>query len=153
MAQDNSTVTKWRWRTGRLHGWGEHPEYSCWNNMKHRCLKPHARDYRNYGGRGITICQRWLDSFIWFLVDMGPKPGPGYSIDRIDNDGNYEPGNCKWSTNREQQRNTRANRLITINGETRCVAEWAELSGVSTAILLRRLRRNCPLDRLLMPQV
>lgn len=136
----------------KLHGGDkEHPEYSSWRNMRRRCLNPDARDYRHYGGRGIKICQRWLDSFVWFLVDMGPRPGPGYSIERIHNDGNYDPGNCCWATPHEQMRNMRFNRLITINGETLCVAEWAERSGLGTRTIFRRIQYSWPAEDLLSP--
>ena len=85
-------------------GWRT-PEYSSWIAMKDRCLNPRMHAYHRYGGRGITISPRWLESFATFLEDMGPKPGPRYGVDRIDNDGNYEPGNCRWATQSEQTRN------------------------------------------------
>lgn len=78
-----------------------------WHNMKYRRLHKETASYVNYGGRGIKICQRWLDSFENFCVDMGPKPSKEYSLDRINNDENYEPSNCKWSTQKEQMLNTR----------------------------------------------
>ena len=81
--------------------------YKCWVNMKNRCLNPNVKGYEYYGGRGITVCDRWKNSFENFLVDMGEPPSPELSIDRIDNDGNYEPGNCKWSTKYEQVHNRR----------------------------------------------
>jgi len=85
-------------------------EYHVWEGIKQRCLNPNRRGYEYWGGRGITICERWLD-FENFYADMGPRPGAGYSIDRYpDNDGNYEPGNCRWATASEQQRNTRRRR-------------------------------------------
>lgn len=82
--------------------------YGSYQAMKHRCLNPKNKHYINYGGRGITICQRWLDSFRNFMEDMGPKPTPKHTIDRIDSDGNYEPGNCRWATPKEQSKNKRA---------------------------------------------
>ncbi len=82
-------------------------EYRAWAKMKDRCLNPDSRSFADYGGRGITVCDRWIDGFENFLDDMGPKPGPRLSIDRIDNDGNYEPGNCRWATQSQQNANRR----------------------------------------------
>ncbi|MGH9252235.1 MAG: hypothetical protein ACRD0W_22370 [Acidimicrobiales bacterium] len=82
------------------------PEYLAWSNMRGRCLRPTHKSYRYYGGRGITIDRRW-DTFEGFLADMGRRPGPEYSLDRIDNDGNYDPGNCRWATRSQQNSNRR----------------------------------------------
>jgi len=87
------------------HGGTHTPEYTTWQNMRARCSKPNARRWARYGARGIKVCERWQNSFPNFLADMGKKPGPNYSIDRIDNDGNYEPSNCRWATNSEQVKN------------------------------------------------
>lgn len=89
------------------------PEYGCWGAMKQRCLNPVCSHYQDYGGRGITVCQRWLD-FDNFLVDMGPRPSLQHSLDRIDVNGNYEPGNCRWATKSEQCKNRRK-RLVLQN--------------------------------------
>lgn len=110
--------------------------------MRARCRNPKHIDFQNYGGRGIKVCDRWLHSFENFLADMGERP-PGMSIDRHPNkDGDYEPGNCRWATPTEQARNTRRNRMITIEGKTACISEWSEESGVSTALIWHRLNKG-----------
>jgi len=127
--------------TQRTHGHtarGESsPTYQAWAAMRHRCLRPSNPRFADYGGRGITVCERW-SSFAAFLSDMGERPN-GMQIDRIDNDGNYEPSNCRWATAKEQTRNRRNNRLLTIDGATKCLAQWSELSGVGYAVIRARL--------------
>src|SRR6185436_9500491 len=99
-------------------------EYYSWNAMKSRCLNPNSPSWPRYGGRGITVCERWL-VFQNFYDDMGPMPSSVHSIDRIDNNGNYEPDNCRWATPKEQARNTRSNRIIEFRGERGCVSMFA----------------------------
>ncbi len=121
----------------RTHGLIQTREYGAWEGLRNRCNNPTNHAYRRYGGRGIKVCERW-DSFENFLADMGPSPD-GMSIDRIDNNGPYSPENCKWSTSKEQNRNRRDNRLITYKGQTKCLAEWAESTGISADTLGVRL--------------
>ena len=115
------------------------PEYMSWRAMLARCLNPKATGYENYGGRGITICAAWKDSFAQFLADMGPRPTLDHSLDKIDNDGNYEPGNCRWATTLEQNQKKRSLVMLTVDGETACLAEWARRSGLYEDTLRRRV--------------
>ena len=112
---------------GMSHGEKKNPIYKVWAAMIARCDCRTHKQYSEYGGRGITVCDRWRgrDGVLNFAADMGDRP-EGHSIDRIDNDGGYEPSNCRWANRSEQQRNKRSNRLVTFKGVTKCVAEWAE---------------------------
>ena len=112
------------------HGATKTPEHRTWSDMKLRCTNKNYKNYQYYGGRGITVCERWINSFENFLTDMGHRP-QGCSIDRIDNNGNYEPSNCRWATRQEQQRNKRNSLFLTINGITKSVAEWSEHQGAT----------------------
>ncbi len=111
--------------------------YNAWLDIRRRCTDESRPDWMNYGGRGIRVCERW-QSFDNFYADMDDPPA-GYSIDRIDVDGDYCPENCRWATRVQQQRNTRRNSLLTHNGETLCVAEWSERTGISRCIIRRRI--------------
>jgi hypothetical protein len=111
--------------------------YRIWRKMLARCRNHNQRGFDRYGGRGITVCSAWTN-YEQFRNDMGECP-PGMEIERIDNDGNYEPSNCRWATRKEQTRNTSTNRLLTLNGVTKCVSEWAETVGVSRNTLNARL--------------
>lgn len=114
-------------------------EYIAWNAMKQRCANPHNKEYPNYGGRGISVCSEWIDDFPQFLADMGPKPGRSYTVDRIDNSRNYAKDNCRWATPKEQSRNNRRNRSITVNGVTRVVADWEKALGMHKGTFYQRL--------------
>ncbi len=118
------------------------PEYMAWVAMRGRCSNRHDKYYAGYGGRGISVCERWQRSFKAFMDDMGPKPTPQHSIDRRNNDSNYEPGNCRWATRKEQQQNTRTTHLLTFQGRTMCVVEWARELGISATTLYARLSRG-----------
>ena len=106
------------------------PEYNAWGQMIHRCSNPNSKMWAHYGGRGITVCERWR-SYETFLEDMGRKPSPKHSIDRINVNGNYEPSNCRWATYSEQNNNRRTNRYITINGVTHTMSEWLRHYGMT----------------------
>lgn len=124
-------------------------EYSIWMNMRARCNNPRNGSYDKYGGRGITVCERWQADFLNFLQDMGRRPSTDHSIDRIDNDGDYEPGNCRWATRKEQCRNRRSSRRIGFCGETKTMAEWAEETGLPTNVIFWRLQRGWTVERAL----
>jgi hypothetical protein len=126
-------------------------EYRTWAGMHDRCTGKNRVDYKRYGGRGITVCERW-GQFEAFLADMGLKPSPRHQIDRFpDNNGNYEPSNCRWATPTEQANNTRANRLLTADGQTLTIAEWARETNIHPRALRMRLRRGWHPDWILMP--
>lgn len=105
-------------------------EYQAWGNMIQRCYNPKQTGYKDYGGRGITVCDRWLYSFQKFLEDMGMAPSTGHSIDRIEYDEGYFKGNCRWATRKEQNNNNRRNVILTCYGKSKNIAEWAEFFGV-----------------------
>src|SRR3954471_10620371 len=121
-------------------------EYAAWCEMRQRCNSPRKPGYKNWGGRGIKICARW-EKFADFFADMGPRPSPKHSVDRIDNDGDYEPGNVRWATKTEQARNMRNTRLIEFNGEKLSVAEWAERLNINASTLRVRLHRQRTVQR------
>lgn len=123
------------------------PEYTTWREMKRRCCNPRCPEYHLYGGRGIAICDRWRHSFVNFLADMGPKPSPDHSVQRVDNDGNYEPTNVVWATPLEQAQNTRKVRLLTYNGETMSIRAWARKLGLEHSTLRRRIALGWPPEK------
>lgn len=130
------------------HGNSKHPLYNTWRNMIRRCHDEGNKLYRYYGARGISVCNEWhgADGFRRFVEDMGPKP-VGLTLERVNNDGQYSKGNCRWETYTTQERNRRSNRLITYEGKTACLSEWAAAFGISHAALSWRLSKGMPLDR------
>jgi hypothetical protein len=140
-----------------LHGLSYSPEYQIWRQMLARCHRPGCVGYENYGGRGISVCERWRE-FVNFYNDMGPRPSRDYSIDRIDNDGDYQPGNCRWATRSVQQRNKRRTltsrrfRIVEWNGEALSLAEWARRLNISYGAICYRFRQEWPLQRALSPE-
>ena len=127
--------------TNVVHGSaGRIPEYGIWQAMIQRCTNPGSQRWPGYGGRGITVCDRWLKSFSHFLIDMGSRPHSGFSLDRIDNDGNYEPDNCRWAPIATQARNTRTNRFLMVDGNLLTISEWAEKTGLKPNTIATRLR-------------
>ena len=124
--------------------------YNIWKSMNQRCQNPKHPEFHNYGGRGIRVCDRWEESFENFLTDMGVRPGKEYSIDRYpDQNGGYCPENCRWATMKEQQNNKRNNRVLTYNGETKTISQWADYSGINRSTLQYRLNSDWPLDKAL----
>lgn len=125
----------------KTHGKSKTKEYNAWMHMKQRCLNKSNSDYQSYGGRGISVCDRWVNSFENFFSDMGICPFPDYSLDRIDVDGNYEPQNCKWSSPSEQARNKRCSVKLTIDGETKSIHDWAENVEISADTIKARVQK------------
>ena len=135
------------------HGRHDTPEYQAWANAKSRCHNSHAQAFRNYGGRGIVMCDRWRDDFAAFYADMGERPGHRYTLERIDNDGPYSPDNCRWATYSEQLRNTRQNRVLEFNGKRQPLMDWAIETGIAYNTLQSRLRTGHSIEQTLTAPV
>lgn len=125
-------------RHGARRAGAETAEYRVWRAMLRRCRNPSCRDFKNYGGRGVVACPRWA-LFANFLEDVGQRPSNTHQLDRIDNDGNYEPGNVRWATRGQQARNKRSNRLLTFDGRTQTLTAWSEECGIRRETISRRL--------------
>jgi hypothetical protein len=117
---------------------------NIWRGMLRRCHSDADAGFVNYGGRGITVCDRWRESFEAFVADVGPRPSKAYSIDRINNDGNYEPGNVRWATCEQQQKNRRNARFVTVESVTRHISEWAADAGLPPDLIDERLAAGWP---------
>ena len=125
----------------RTHGRSKSRIYYAWASMITRCHNPHAKKYKDYGARGIAVCERWRQSFAAFLEDMGERPTPQHQLDRKNNDGDYEPGNCRWATRAEQMANRRITERFTHAGKTLTLVEWAKETGIEYSTLRQRLHR------------
>lgn len=135
----------------KTHGMHRTKIYAVWQSMKHRCHTPTHKAYHRYGGRGITVCDRWMDSFENFVSDMGDRPTKGHSIERIDNNKGYSPDNCKWATSREQNNNTSSTVKISFLGKTQSIAQWAREYGLHPSTLGKRLKYMSVHDALNTP--
>lgn len=129
-------------RWNKKHGMCRTKEYNSWCSMIGRCYNKNNPNYFRYGGNGINVCERWKNSFNFFLLDMGFAPSKEHSIDRINNHEGYSPENCRWATQQEQARNRGSNRLIKINGVEKCVTEWCEFYNIKYATYKTRKRRG-----------
>ena len=125
----------------------KHKLYRTWQGIRNRCNNPNAIAYKNYGGRGIKICSRW-DKFELFVADMGEKPTEQHTIDRIDNNGDYEPSNCRWITRKEQLKNTSRNVFHTYNGITKTQVEWSEIHKISDDVIRHRIKQGWSIKKI-----
>lgn len=147
------------------HGMSKTSEHRIWAGIKNRCLNPAEERFKDYGGRGIVICQRWRESFAAFFSDLGVRPSSRHSIDRIDNNGHYScgecseclthqwPANCRWATMETQQRNKLNNRVLTFNGTAQTLADWSETCGINRHTLTHRLQLGWSVEKALTTPV
>jgi hypothetical protein len=137
------------------HGLSSSREWRIWAGMKNRCGNPKVKSYERYGGAGIKVCERWLigdgvrGGFECFFQDMGPRPSPTHSLDRIDPFGNYEPGNVRWATPKEQEANKRDNLKIEWNGRRLRPADWQTITGIAASEICKRINRGWSVERAL----
>jgi hypothetical protein len=135
-----------------IHGGSYSPEYRIWKNILCRCYYPSHNAYPYYGGRTenpVTVCEEWRQSFATFLAYVGKKPTPLHTLDRIENEKGYEPGNVRWATRKEQGRNTKRKRLLTYNGETKPIWQWSEETGLGYQLLFNRIDRGWTAEKAL----
>lgn len=138
----------------KIHGEsGKTKEYRAWRSIRRRCYSKTFQDFHNYGGRGIVVCARWLESYSNFLTDMGRAPSPLYTIERNDTNKNYEPSNCRWATRSEQNQNKRNNILFTLDGRTQNIKQWCNELGLLYGTTQNRIRSGWPIERALFEKV
>lgn len=130
-----------------------HPEWKTWEQMRSRCTNPNDKDWKWYGGKGVTVHPEWMQDFAAFVRDVGPRPSKRHTLDRKDRTGNYEPGNVRWSTWTEQARNRSNNRLVEFNGRTMLLVEAAEAAGIPYRTLKTRLHHGWTIERALAEPV
>jgi hypothetical protein len=126
------------------------PEYRAWAEMLKRCRYEKFKDFDLYGGRGIAVCEKWADNYPAFLADMGLKPSAKHSLDRMNSNGNYQPGNCRWATKLEQGRNRRGVHILNFNGEAKTISEWAAILNVPYRRLQARIYDGWPVEMALL---
>lgn len=131
------------------HGLSGSAEYRAWRSMRDRCENEHGTAWPYYGGRGITVCERWRNSVEAFCSDMGPRPSPQHTVDRIDANGNYEPSNCRWATRSEQMNNIRNNRVVAFRGREQTLTQWARETCLNREVIRWRLRAGWSIERAL----
>ena len=133
-------------RERATHNMTDSPEYVVWCGIKRRTLRPNNWNFKYYGARGITMCERWQHSFESFYQDVGPRPTASHTLHRLCEDRGYEPGNVKWAGRIEQANNKRNNRLLTMNGRTHTLTEWARITGKTVSSIQSRLSRGWSVD-------
>lgn len=148
------TLSRIKFKHGAMRsGQDRWPEHNIWNAMKTRCYNKNCKHYAEYGGRGIKVCERWQE-FANFIADMGRRPDQKLTLERLNNDGNYEPSNCVWATRTQQARNRSTTKRLTIDGETMTVFEWAQRGNINYYSLRRRLQLGWhPKDAVFHPLV
>jgi len=122
------------------------PEHVAWKHMKDRCYNPRSQRYDRYGARGIRVCERWRRSFVKFYEDLGPRPSPAHSLERLDNDGNYEPSNVMWALRDRQNNNKSTSRFIEFRGERLTLTQWANRLGIGTKTIEHRINIGWPIE-------
>jgi len=130
------------------HGHSKEPEYAVWYSLVKRCTDPKSHAYENYGGRGITVCKRWLE-YENFIKDMGYRPSAKHSIERVKNNKGYSKSNCKWATSKEQMNNTRWNRILRYNGVSMNISQWAEKINIKRATVDSRIAKGWSIEKIL----
>ena len=153
VTQSCGCIRRERGALNKTHGMRHTPEYNVWNAIKHRCNNPNTKCFESYGGRGIKMCDRWLSSFENFIEDMGRRPTPKHSVERSDNNGNYEPTNCYWATAEVQRRNTRRSRIIEFRGERLNLVDAAKKYNLEVRTLWHRLKIGWPVEKALLTPV